>query len=255
MKLRIASLLAPALLTACGESAPPPPPAATPAPAGPNAADVYRDCFRRIDPDLMRVARSVRITSEGATIEPGAGFRDFADAAQVLAQRQTLVRKLIDASKMDRCDFGLGSGEADVRDAMAVNTGFRDSARVLIADAGRLAEAGDPGGAAARLGAIYGMIAHAARQPVITLGLTNEAVLMVTSQSVGALAAAEGTRRLRPEDARALEAAIARLDPNDPVGYARASAADPSGVGGLGARQNSVKSVLREARDALARVK
>ncbi len=251
-----------AMLGACGESTPPAPPAAsqgTPAPASTsNAADQYRACFARVDPDLFHAAACVLINRHHTQITAATDFRDFDDVARVLAARQDLVRDLIEASKADQCDFGLRPGAEAETQAVELCGHLRIAARVLNADAARLVEAGDPAGAAERLGAIYGLASQVADEPVLSVTLVNAAVLELANHTVVELAAAKGPRRLRPEDARALEAAIARLDPDDPAGMVRAQRTDPVERASRASMDRAlarVKSDVQEARKALARLR
>lgn len=255
---RIITVLALLTLAACGESTPP---AATPqaaAPAGPNAADVYRDCFRRFDRDLKSIGLSIQITTERTDLAPGTPFRNLDEAAAVLAERQTVIGALIDAAKMDACDFGLRPGAEGQAAAIDVCTGVRDAARILRADAARLAEAGDTASAAERFAALYGLIAHAADEPAIIVALTNEAVLGLVNPSVIAIATARPPRRFGPDDARVVEAAIARLHADDPAGTVRVQSADPPDErirASLNMSLTRTVSDLKATRDALAAIR
>ncbi len=260
MILRPAALIALAtFLAACRESAPPPPPPPAPAPAGPNAADLYRDCFRRFNTDLVRAAKTVTIGRDRTEFTAATGFRNPDDVAQTLKAREKLIRDLIDAARPGACDFGLPPpGEQEPPAVMELSAHLRNAARILYADAARLADAGDPGGAAERLGAIYGLSSHVADEPWLVIALTNAVIVGMASGAAEALTEAKPPRRLRQEDARLLEEAIARLDPDDPAGLARAQAADPADAqmqAKLKQNQSRVKSELQTARDALARIK
>jgi hypothetical protein len=141
----------------CGSNSEPERPAEAapaPAPASPNAADVYAS----VQDGLVKPANAV-LDNPGA-LHP------------MLAQHSADIERVIEATKLPRCDFGVRY--EDGLNAMMPHLGqLRGLARVLRADATRLSAAGDAQGAARRIAAMLRLAAH------ITAGGRSQIELLV----------------------------------------------------------------------------
>jgi hypothetical protein len=197
---------------------------------GPNAADVYRAAWTKMDSNLQGAAAFVVFDASGMRLIQGDQFSRVEDVNVVLKSGQPVIEELMKAGAMASCDFQLRFDakhpEARMPEILDVTGSMRKAARILRADAARAWTDGDMDGATERVAALYQMAAHAADEPVLVMSLTNSAVILLANETARTMATGAGGKTLSADQRARLVAVIDRLDRNDPAGMVRARNVD-----------------------------
>jgi hypothetical protein len=235
MKTCALLFLAIALAGGCEEKKPAsraaaPPPGSSDPSSGTNAAPEYEAAWAQIPDDLNLAAGMLSLSEDGqpeivamdGTPEPDQGAA-WGRLTRMLERDQEVIGGLLRAAAGPRCDFGLKDATAegpDFQRMITIGGSFRKSARLLRADAARAWLAGDPDGAAARVGAIFRMGGHLAEQGWVLQSLVSAALIELACETARTMSTAPtpfpGAARQRVLDA------IGALDTTDPAGLARA---------------------------------
>lgn len=130
----------------------------------------------------------VAISEAMSELDNGYEFPAGSPMDDLLIEHQDYVADLIAAAMIPQADWEI-QYERGVY-AMLPHLGrLRNSARLLIADASRLARDGDVDGAALRLAAVYGVARHSRPDRVIISSLVSTAITALANQQVEALLA------------------------------------------------------------------
>lgn len=130
-----------------------------------------------------------------------------------LAGNQNLIEAILRAASLKQCDWGVEYNQG--YGALLPHAGkMRGDARLLNADAIRLAAEGKMDEAAERTAAIYGLATHMVGDRLLISSLVGAAIMSLGNATVEMLLAAEG---LTPAGKDMLLQAFARLDMSDPA--------------------------------------
>lgn len=198
------------LPTACERPAPPQSTGNAPATSQSetNAADEYRALHAAMTDDLLTHSGNAT-----PNLTP--------EAAQALADAKPIIDRLVWATNLSRCDWGVdtSAGYEAAIDAVLPDQGrLRALARLLRADAYRALQQGDSATAAADTAAIINLATHAGDELLIQT-LTADGLLMVATDLITTHAASWSA-----EDRDTLRLALVKVDPDDPFGTSAALA-------------------------------
>jgi hypothetical protein len=160
-------------------------------------------------------------TDEGKKLSEMAGAQyQISDASWVpdealtkaLVSQQEFVDGLINASKLEGCDWGVAYDEGI--NALLPHLGLlRSSARILGSDARRLLVAGKPDEAAGRVAAMFRVAAHARTDQVMISSLVSVAVAVAAADETQVLAS---SGKLTEAGRAEILLALSRFDATDP---------------------------------------
>lgn len=179
-----------------------------PQPGTDNAAVTYWDAWAALDPDLW-----ARVTQEQASDD----WTPSTELTAMLRDNEEAIALLLRASRTEHCDWQIDF-EAGI-DAMLPHLGaMRNSARVLAADARRLAAAGEHDAAAERAAAVFRLARHVNDHGMIISPLVSAALAAYGAAQVEAL---DELGALTQRGRVLLLDAIAPFDGPDPFGVER----------------------------------
>lgn len=191
-----------------------PPAGRQPTASNRNAALVYSTIFYTTPPDLLAKANEVDWTKVG--FDAASLPADFVAACEaVKADSNDTVGRLIEATKLTRCDFEVPMEEGPWVQLPQLGK-MRGAARLLRLDARRLAIAGQPEAAAERLAALIRLSRHSAEPPLFISSLVGVAICgLAVHEAEDAL----GAGKLNPAAQRTIAAALDTLDAKDPFSF------------------------------------
>lgn len=175
-----------------------------------NAALLYGRALRMMNADDLRQVREAQTKSKAA--DGGDGQGQSAVSAErvdeILENNGGTIRMVIEASKLERCDWGVQYSKGPL--ALLDHVGpMRMVTHVLDAKAERLAAAGDLAGAAEHIGAIFNIAEHTTQDRIMISSLVSIAMSKVASNRVNLLLDAGLVDRAA---ARTILDSIARLE-------------------------------------------
>ena len=138
---------------------------------------------------------------------------------------QPTVHRAIEATKLnlepfpplpEPCD---GDPEAVLRHPKSV---MQSLARLLLADASRCVDAGDPNGALVRIRAAMRLASALAEHPALLIRLTGATILVQSGTKLGTIVDAAGGAGISSTAAAELRAELARFNNDDPAGLVSA---------------------------------
>jgi hypothetical protein len=143
-----------------------------------------------------------------------AAWRPDTALSQLLAASQEPIIAIIRATDAPEADWGVEYSQGIM--AMLPHLGkLRQSARILSADARRLADAGDTAGAARRIAAEFGLASHCSHDNVLISSMVGCAVVTFAVNEIDALLE---SGKLSSCDKATLRAGLDRLGGDDPFG-------------------------------------
>lgn len=169
-----------------------------------NAALLYYRYWLIMTDDL-REALHAEYSSDPA-------WRPSPKLSQIIAEHPDVIRGLLKATTVERCDWGVETEEG-VYALLPHLRELRMSARLLRADARRLLDAGEIEAASERIAALYRLSAHTASDPVLISSLVAVAILHLAAGEVEEIVA---TGSLTTTARDTILKAIDTLDPDDP---------------------------------------
>lgn len=143
-----------------------------------------------------------------------AAWRPDAALSQLLAAYQEPILAIIRASDAPDADWGVEYSQG-IMAMLPHLSKLRQSARILSADARRLADAGDTAGAAKRIAAELGLASHCSHDQVLISSLVGCAVATYAVNEIDTLLE---SGKLSSYDKATLRAGLDRLGGDDPFG-------------------------------------
>ncbi|HZW08809.1 MAG TPA: hypothetical protein VFF69_02815 [Phycisphaerales bacterium] len=180
-----------------------------------DAGPVYYQLFLQLHSELEAAFHYFQ--GESATAEQDAETAELVGitrerATEALVNAQPLIERLVWASNLEHCDFGVMY--QDGWGALLPHLGkMRAASRILRADAWRQLESGDPDAAAARLAAIYNAARHVSRDRILISSLVGIAIAAHAHQLTEHMLE-HGT--LTDEGRDLIIAALERFEADDP---------------------------------------
>jgi hypothetical protein len=197
-----------------------------------NAADLYTQAWQLESSQTDDQAKN-EICAPGRNCQLNDDWLPSPALARSLESQQPAIKKLLEASRIERCDFATNySAFPDLQ--LPHLTKLRTSARLLSADAVRALLAGDPDAAADRVAAMYAISNHAIDNhteisALFSAGISRLADDAVTRLCAGAQPVPDATptsTALTPTARQRLLRANTGHDPADPFGYKRCLAGE-----------------------------
>lgn len=175
-----------------------------------NAALIYNRAWLMLGPDVPKQFQDA--------VKPEASWAPDATLVKALEDNQDHLALIMKASRLPACDFGVEYDQGF--EALMPHVGYlRRDARMLDADAVRLANAGDAAGAAERLATLFRMTDQCSDDGILISSLVGAAICKAAVNRTEILL---DQNKLNPAAARVILQATRTIDKADPFG-ARAS--------------------------------
>lgn len=191
-----------------------------------NAALKYWRAFSLISEDQRRALGGAvfSLTEYGLEFEEG---EQAIEVDTLLDDLDFVVEMLVEGSRLPGCDFSV-DWHLGVEALLPELSPMRTGARLLMLDAARELNSGDPDAAAERVAGVIRMSHHAARDPVLISALVGLAMFRAATDF-----AIEGERAgvWTDEGRTAFAQALARFSSEDPFSFIRAMRGEERWVG------------------------
>jgi len=186
-----------------------------PASADRNAALAYSTLFYTdMTKELTEAVDAAELNEIGLDADAAKQNEKYKAAAEQVKARQGCVRRLVEASKLSKCDFEIAY-ESGINALLSHLGPMRKSARLLRFDARRMLIEGKPDEAAERVAALYRMAGHIKSDEVLISSLVGVAIAGLGNSESGVLIQ---SGKLTASGREQIVGAIESLGRSDPYG-------------------------------------